>query len=510
MKNDSGKTKAILIAVISILVVALVAVLVVFKIKGSKDDKKGSAGEQTATMTLIEKSSDEYVFIDTNGNIRKLSKKSIGELDSMNDGTIIYQNSLHAKKDKKEYIIDFSGNTLFESDRQIKPLVNNKEAAIYQYSKDGKYGLLNAKGEEIVEAKYSDYFNTLDQKLDTYIYTTGYSGNGGEKEVHFFDKDGKMIYSGPIEDTSLLGNKCGKTRAGVNLITFRESKTSVVVLNLNTGDKLTTLQDAGDHAFDIDIKGNVAVITSYKQGTYGANEGENVTKYVWFDENGKISKALNKTENEHLSFWNGSADEDYTIYTNENREEVAINKYGKEVYKSSKGLEQANYTNEVTGKTTSVIIDKLSGTVNSEGKVLFDKATKSIGNKYLFDGSTLYNLDGTKYMENVKSYKSVYNIELIKTADKTIIENQDGKSVEKEATFALEGDYKLLSDSTFAVIAKDKKVTLVNMNDLSFKELDTKDSKYVLAYKGFITVGGSDSGYTYYNTNGDKIYTKKK
>ena len=179
--------------------------------------------------------------------------------------------------------------------------------------------------------------------------------------------------------------------------------------------------------------------------------------------------------------------------------EIAIDKYGKEVYKTTASLSQVNDTNKITGKTTSVIIDSKAGTINSEGKVVIAKKVKTIGNKYMFDGSTLYNFDGSVYMENVKSYCSLYNLEVIRTAEKTIIENNDGKSIEKEADFSFGDNCKLLNDNFIASVDKDKKVKIFNMNELSLKELEPDDADSVYVEEGYISTYKSGSGRKYYN-----------
>ena len=515
MKNENGKAKAILIAVISILIIALIAVLVIFKFKGNSnknDGKNGSTGtgDYTDTMTLIEDNDKEYVVIDSNGNVRKLSKSKVGDMGRPSKGTIYYQNSLHTKKDDKNYIIDFNGKILYETEDNFETLVNSEDVVLYQIYEDGKFCIVNAKGEKIIDKEYSDKFDIISNYIDPYMYNRGYSSTSSGYEISFFDKDGKVVYTGPTEESSLFGNKSGKTRTGINLVEFRKTKTSIVIVNLNTGEEIASLTDEGDHTFDIETKGNVAIISSYKQGTYGANEGDTQTKYVWFNEEGKISNVINKNDKEYISFWNGSSEEDYTIYRKENNEEVAIDKYGKEVYKTTASLSQLNNTNEITGKTTSVLIDSKAGTINSEGKVVIAKKAKTIGNKYIFDGSTLYNYDGSVYMENVKSYGSVYNLDIIRTAEKTIIENQDGKSIEKEADFSLGGKCRLLNDNTIAIVKDDNKVTFIKMDNLSFKELDTNGSEHVFVENGYISVSKSDSGYDYYNANGDKIYSTKE
>lgn len=514
MKNDNGGTKTIFIAVISILIIALVAILVVFKFKGSNNNNGNNGGSTgyTENMSFIESNDNEYVFIDTNCNVRKLKKDSIGNISSMNEGEVLYKNSMLAKKDGKASIIDFNGKTLY-GPAEVELLTNSKEAVLYQFRDNHKYGVLNEKGEVIVEAKYESDFSMVSPNLNSFFYVIDDSSTSSGSEINIFDKDGKNVYTGPIGTDTLFGNKCGKTRTGINLLAMRKSTTSIVVVNMNTGDEIATLTDNNDHVFDIVIKGNVAVISSYKQGPYGADEGDRVTRYVWFDENGKISKALDLKENESLGFWNGSDSEDYTIYKNASREEIAIDKYGKEVYKSSGSLSQIYYTNEITKKTNSLIIESQGGkkysTINSEGKVILEGQAKKIGNKYVLVGKTLYNLDGTKYMDDVKKYTSIYDLDIIKTEDKTIIENQDGKSVEKEADFDLGKEYRLLNDNT-VVLLQNKKLKIVNMTDLSIKDLDFSDATYVFIKEGYIYVSNKNSEVDYYNENGDKIYTRKK
>lgn len=521
MKNESGKAKAILITVISILIIALIAVLVIFKIKGNgNSDKNGESNEKNSgysdTMSYIETTDKDYVFIDSNANVRKIKKDSFDKIvNNLNEGDVIYNNSLLVKKNDNYMIVDFNGKKLFESREYIERLTQSKDGTIYQYREDGKYGLLNAKGEVLVKPEeYDELFESLESKLDPYVYTADYSSDSTGYDLVIFDKDGKKAYEGVVDSDSLFGNKCGKTRSGVNLIAIRKDKTTITVVNLNTGEEFNTITDNNDHAIEISIKGNVAEITSYARGTYGANQGDEIKTYYWFGEDGKVSKTLKLADGESLNLWNGSSEEEYTIYRNANNENFAINKYGKEIYKSTNSLSQVQYTNEITGVTTSYLVENLGNksykTIKSDGTVLFeDKGVGVVGNKYVSSGTTIYKHDGTQYMENLKGYKSLYNLDIIKTEDKYIIENQEGKSIEKDLEFDLGKEARLLDDNT-VVLMNNKKINIVNMNDLSMKELDFSDASYVFVKKGYISVSGKDSGYEYYNANGDKIYTKSK
>lgn len=520
MKNESGKTKAILIATISVLV-ALVAILVIFKFKGNGNSGKnaennGESAGYSDTMSYVETTDKEYVFIDSNANVRKIKKDSVDKIvTNLNEGDVIYNNSLLAKKNDNYVIVDFNGKKVFESSEYIERLVQSKDGTLYQYRENGKYGLVNAKGEVLVKPdKYDELFKALESKLDPYVYTADYSSGSTGYDLVIFDKDGKKVYEGVVDSNSLYGNKCGKTRSGVNLIAIRKDKTTLTVVDLNTGDEINTITDNNDHAIEIETKGNIAIITSYAKGTYGANQGDEIKTYYWFGEDGKVSKTLKLAEGENLHLWNGSEDEDFTIYTNANRENIVINMYGKEIYKSTNSLSQKYYTNEITGETKSYIIEDLGGkkykTIKSDGTVLFeDKAVGVVGNKYVSSGTTIYKHDGTQYMENLKGYKSLYNLDIIKAEDKYIIENQDGKSIEKDIEFDLGKEARLLNDDT-VVLMNNKKINIVNMNDLSMKELDFSDASYVFVKNGYISVSGKDLGYEYYNAKGEKIYTKSK
>lgn len=513
MKNENGGSKAIFIAIISVIVLAFFAVLLVFKFKGNGNKNgEAAAAAYTDTMTYIETTDSDYVFIDSNANVRKIKKDSIGSIAfNMNEGTVLYHNSILTKKDDKYVVVDFNGKTLYESDF-ITRLLQNKDTTLYQFEENGKYGIINAKGEVVVKPEHSEYFGTFDSsKISEYIYVVEYDSELKDKVLVIFDKDGNQKYKGQVE-YGFTGNsaKCGKTRTGVNLITARKNETTINVINLNTGEEFNTVTDNNDHAIDIEIKGNCAVVKSYAKGTYGANQGDEITKYYWFGEDGKVSKTIAKAENESVYFWNGSEDEEYTIYTNASNEKIAINKYGKEVYKSTGSLSQRQFTNTITGVTTSYIIDSVGNNykiIKEDGTTLFEGKLGIVGNKYVSSGTTLYKHDGTKYLENIKGYTSVYNLEIIKTADKIIIENQDGKTLEKDANYDLGNEAKLLNNDT-VVLLNNKKLKVVNMNDLSMKELDFSSASYVFVRDGFITVTGKDSKYEYYNANGDKIYTR--
>lgn len=516
MKNEGGKVKAILIAIISILVIAFFAVLIVFKIRGNDDKKNGkaAAAPNADTMTYIKETDTEYTFIDSNGNVRTLKKNSVGTIAfNMNEGNVLHNNSMYAKKDDSYQIIDFNGNKLYEAD-SISLLNYSEDAVLYQVRKDGKNGVVNAKGEEIIKPEHSESFDAFSAShIDGYVAIEEYDSELDRDALLIFNKDGQRVYKGPIDESSFSATmaKGGTTNSGVSLIVARKDKTNIGVINLKTGEEFNTITDNGDQIIDIDIKGNYALISSYAKGSSDTA----IKTYYWFGEDGKVTKKLNLTDKEYISYWNGSQSEEYTIYKNyTNNEEIAIDKYGKEVYKTTGGsLTQRQHTNGISDKTISYVIDnkqRAYKTIKSDGTVLFeDKAVSVVGNKYVAVGTSLYKHDGSLYMENVKGYMSVYDLDIIKTADKIIIENQEGKTIEKEATYNLGKEAELLTDN-YVAIKDNKKVKIINMKDLSIKELDFDSANSIYLKKGYICVVEKDSTREYYNANGDKIYTSKK
>ena len=218
MKNNKGNIKINLIAVIAIVLIIFLAVLIFFKFKGNGNKNQNSStgtGEYTDTMSYIEDDGKNYIFIDSNANVRKISKSSIGTIDNVNEGQIFYHNGLLVKKDDKESIINFNGKTVYGPGK-ISKLVSTNEATLYQYEDNGKYGVLNANGDVIVEAKYSSRFNAFEEKLGCYFYVIDRESSGNVLNV--FDKDGKVVYTSPVESSSLYGSMCGRTRTGVSLL----------------------------------------------------------------------------------------------------------------------------------------------------------------------------------------------------------------------------------------------------------------------------------------------------
>jgi len=518
MNNESGNTKvkAVLIAVIILLIVGLVAVLVLFKTGALKGNNSTADGENNAqignadTMTFIEKKDGNYVFIDSNGNVRKISE-SCGNID-ISEGSCAYKNCILVSKDGKQSLIDFNGKTIY-GPASLKRIISNSKKCIYQLYEGGKYGVIDETGSVLVPATSSNYFNEISTEnssgyTNSYFYGHETSSTGGGYDVTIYDLEGKVVYKFLSKEASLYGEKCYSNQNGVTLLTIRTDSNTKSVVNLKTGDIIETINDTDKYSVDLAGEGSSTRIRVQDYGSYYKNT------YYWFGEDGKVSKKVELAENASFKTSGASIQKAFSIMNKANGEHVAINKYGKEVYTSTKSLSQIECANGITGKSTAYIVENVDRKkyqmINEDGKVVFNDGASYVGNKYVLIGSSLYKHDGTKYMDDVKAYVSVYNLDIIKTQDKIIIENQNGKSVEKGVDFKIGKNQKLLGDN-IVIMENEKKVTLVNMDDLSMKELDFSDAEYIFYEDGYITVVNKNTKtYEYYNKSGNKIYERKR
>jgi len=517
MKNEKGDASVkVVVAITSVILAILVIVLIALIVKGivGKNGKKAEpepVQEETVytnPMSFIEFKDNQYVFIDTDGEIVKLKGDSFDAITDLKEGDMVYDNSLLTHNDENASVVDFNGNVLYGPGK-IEYLIKSKDVVLYQFEENEKYGVLNSKGEVIVPAKYSSKMTILSQKLDNYFYTIG-EDNSGNK-LYIFDKDGKIAYEGNSENNIMYNVVCEKTGTGMNIVVVRKNPTLLAAINLNTGEEIYTLTDNNDHDILVENKGMAVKIESYKSGMYGTEESDLKGSFLWFDENGKISRNIDLSVAQDLNQLNKFSDNVYSIYRDGTGKYVAVDKYGKEVYKSENELTQSQYVNKVTGDIHAYILEKSPEgyykTINVEGNVIVNGYPQAVGNKYFLVGSTLYRHDGTKYMENVIEYTAIYNIDIIKTREKTTIENNNGDLIEEAYDYNLGSQVYLLNNQT-VIFEGNKKLTIINMDDLSKKEPDFSSSEYVYIKKGYICTYNGLSGYEYYNTKGEKIYAK--
>lgn len=475
----------------------------------------------TDTMVYVAEEDKDYVLIDTAGNVKKLSKDLIGQLD-YNTDTILYHNSMLTKKENKYILVDFNGNKIYESEKRLSLLVNNKDKTLYQYKdENGKYGVIDSSAKVVVPAEYDGIHNIATNFNYFYSYTDNNKNDNKNKYIiTIFNSDGKKVYESDCYDNLSYYDKDTRTTDnGISVLNIRKDENTVIVLNLNTGEVIQTINATKDYTVSLYSKGNALEVTWYKGSTYG-NRDDKKSKYYWFGENEKVSKEIELAEDESLSVqlstnYNKLSTSDSSSCTilSTKSENIAIDEYGKEFYKTNNLLHIEQYKNEKDGKVYTFLKEEIGRKsykiINSEGKVILEKDISGIGNKYILAEKTLYKHDGTKYLDNVTSYSSLYDLEIIKTKEKMIIENSEGKQVEHELDYNSSVDNIKLIDEDTVAIKTNKLLTMINIVDLSIKTVDISSYKYVFLKDGYYEVR-ADSKRMYYNKNSELIYETKK
>lgn len=523
MKKEEGKVsiKAIIIIVITVLTMAVVAIIVLAKtgiINGinisNNNEQSANSGGYTKEMTYVGEEGNNYVFIDTAGNLKKIGKDILGNKLEINEDSCVYNNNFLISKDGKQSIVDFSGKTVY-GPASLSRLVQTENVSLYQVYEGGKYGVVNSEGKIIVPIECKNSISKFSSGDLEYFRTSDYNNNGKGYIITFFDKDGKKVYEDEYSYNYIKEEKSIVIRDDVAILSFRKDENTVIVLNLKDGKVVQTLNIDNNYSVSLDNKGGALEIQCTG---YGDNKDKKI--YCWFDNNDNVSKTIELAEDEYIEArGTGRGVEEYCILKKAS-EYTAIDKYGKEFYKTTNSLGQAQYTNEKDGTTISYLIESLDKrqykVINSSGNVILDKEISTVGNNYVLcrDG-TLYKHDGTKYIDGVVKYESFYDLDVITTKDRTIIENKNGNRIEKEKDYTLKeiqtytGDNIRLICDNVVVFVNNKKVTIINTDNLSVKELDFSSASYVYARKGYIFIF-KDSNYEYYNKDGNKIFTKSR
>ena len=233
--------------------------------------------------------------------------------------------------------------------------------------------------------------------------------------------------------------------------------------------------------------------------------------YYMFGKDGNISKTFDgKDEKVYVQ---KGRDEDSFAVVGINGVESVFDQYGNEIYKLTQNFSDIiSYKDKKNNKAVSYIsesVDRRNNNkklINSEGKEIATGKNFSVGNKYiLVDETTLIKPDGSKYMENVKWYYSVYDLDFILVDGKYIIEDSNGVIIEdKDFAFGSKTGYY----GNYVYFAEDDYVTTIDIANKKMSIAKFDSPKYMFAQKGYIEIS-TDSGYDYYNKNGEKIYTKK-
>ena len=521
MKREDGKISAKILIIIIIMLLIIVAgismvlLLSTGKIKiegndseiGNQNEKDGYADQ----MKYITEDDNTYIFIDEKGNLIKLSKDIAGESDDFKLFTAynytFYNSCMAIRKDGKYSIIDFAGNTVFESDSTISEIINTKESTVYEFRDNGKYGVIDAKGNIIVPAENNEQIKSLNEKF-MYTYENNSDKTGEAYILKIFNNEGKKVYEGESTTSTLWGAEQMKTKSGIYACVINKSKNLDIVLNLNSGEIIQTIEKTTNKDVEL-YDGGSALGVEWYEKSENNSEPEKKINYYWVGDDGKISNKLSITDKIRIIRTNST---NFNIIKTDSKNYI-LNKKGDIIYNTKNDISQMVYNNKKDNETRSIFTERIDKkqykTLNENIETILETGASKNGNKYILANKILYKYDGTKYMENVEEYYSIYNLlDIIKTSDKTIIENAEGKQVEQDVNFEVSDKADVLDENTI-VLATNKILSIIDTKELTIKTLDLSSYEYVFVEKGYIYVTDKTKK-IYYNKNGEIIFEIEK
>lgn len=243
------------ISVITMVIIAIIVIGVivgaVFLIKGIFNKSKNTKNDELAGyMCLIDSSNGVYTFVDTDGNV-----KSYENYIAMTD---FYYNvsAVKAYINPDEYkrgyaLIDNKENQIvpygkYESIEQIET------GKYYKVEAENKYGIINPKGEEIVQPAY-DYIRVYKVQDETEFIFECEDENSEDAKYHYINEKGVELYtSNEMESISYY-------------YTISNEFTTVVeigdkYINIATGEEVFTIPENEDVKYRYNIL--------YKRGHY--------------------------------------------------------------------------------------------------------------------------------------------------------------------------------------------------------------------------------------------------
>ena len=518
MKNEYGRVSTKVIVFLIIAIIILVATIIgsffvlksgIIKIDALNGLKNNNTIEIADEMRFVEKKDGDYVFIDKKGNLIKLPESSMGKRNiftEMSSDTILYNNSILVENDDNYSIMDFTGKIVFETKGELKKLINSKEKTLYMLYENGKYGVVDGSGKVIIPIEYENRFDTFNTNY-IYTYKDNYNNSGEEYILSIFNNDGNKVCDFETSNSSYLGPEQIKIKNEIYIIALEKNNNTYVVLNLNTGDIIQTIDVSNNNGYGVKISlkdaGN-ALLVEWKSDKDGAAQG----MFYWFGDDNKVINSAQETDKQYYPGSNSK----FRILELNNKYYV-LNESGKIPYSSDNSLQLLSYEDEKNNITYSFIKERL-GTkkykvMNSEFQTVLEEDVSSVGNRYIFANKTLYKHDGTKYMDNVERYYKIYNIDFIETNDKTILENGEGKQAELSKEFSVAHNHEYLFDGGFIVLNNEGEITVINENDLSVKVFNYKEKGSAYVENGYIHSYEEDKE-VFYNINGDIIYEKEK
>lgn len=320
---------------------------------------------------------------------------------------ILYENTvLVYSVDDKKGLIDINGKIITEAIYDDISPVENKEGFIY-VTKDNKIGILNIKGQEVVEIKYSNITIDTYEEEETKYFKTGYIVSNIEDNntmYGYVNYKGKEIietkYSKIERITEIYDNN-------IYLVCFDDNKvgliknTSIVIdfeyekITYNKYNNVFVSQK--DEKFGvISITGKVQIDNIYDNIVFG---GELIRAYT--EEEYKVLDIYgSQTDNQDVIQKFKTMDNNHYIIVNSDNIYMITDKYGNIIIDKS-----YSYIEELCENKYKVVVNEKSGVINLEGEALADV-------KYI----NIVKLDGTDIFKAIipdLDYITYFNKDMI-------------------------------------------------------------------------------------------------
>ncbi|MCR5187205.1 MAG: WG repeat-containing protein [Clostridia bacterium] len=376
--------------------------------------------------------------------------------------------------------------SLFTSENKPKEMLTS--TAYFSSYKDGKWGVIDSKGQEIIPATYDEMIIIPDNSKDIFVCSYDINYSAGTYKTKVLDKDGKIVlntYSNVQAVQNSDGNSIWYEK---NILTYKQNG-KLGLINFD-GNKITN--DVYDNVYALDgIKNSIIIEKNGKLGLVNNSTG----KVVINPEYQEI-KSLDPKSYE-LGFIVKNDSNNYGIIDSNSKTVLDFNynqifQIHSETYFVVKDTQDGNY--KIVDKTGQVLVES-----NTENIPNVDQITAINGN------NVIYIQDGKYGMLNIADKKVVIEAsydELSFGYGDTLIANKENKYGIIDADESTKVDY------NYSKITYSKETGFAQGEKDNFKtDIIDSNSKIVLTDviissinldKGFIRVR-INNDYKYYN-----------
>lgn len=307
---------------------------------------------------------------------------------------------LKYEKNGKYGLIDLKGNVVTKAIYDSIDGLSNKEGELL-ISQDGKYGVINTKGAELIKAEYDhitgDEYYTWDKKYALSGYILGLITEEGYR-YGYMTYDRKMLLDTEYNEIQRLGG-IGREDTDKDIFLLAQKNGQYGLIK----NKKVVI-DFRYQSIDYSGVENLFIVTrSSKNGVYDST-GDKILS-VKYDKVEVHDTYIETKQKEETAYYNllGNRIDKSTIKKEENKEE------------------QEKTTNEVTGKLIPKKKDNKWGFVDKDSNVLVDYKYEKVTefNKYGFAGVKLdgkwgsIDEDGNIVVEPIYNLESSYEVEFI-------------------------------------------------------------------------------------------------